>query len=149
MIPTLGFTGSRRGMTSRQRSMVRNLVQELEPDAVCHGDCMGSDEEFHEIVIAGTKAHVFLYPGHDKHGESPTRAYCDGPVGRLTIFPLKPYLVRDGDIVKVSDAMIATPHQDHEVRRSGTWATIRRAREYKKTLYIVFPDGQVWDGNPF
>ena len=44
----LGFTGTRRGMTSDQQIRVTLLVAELGPKEAHHGDCVGADAEFHE-----------------------------------------------------------------------------------------------------
>jgi glycerol-3-phosphate cytidylyltransferase-like family protein len=37
-------------MTAKQYQTVVKLIGELKPDVVLHGDCKGSDEEFHKIV---------------------------------------------------------------------------------------------------
>jgi hypothetical protein len=50
-------------------------------------------------------------------------------------------LERNTEIVKACDVLIATPKEQDEVLRSGTWATIRRARKYDKKLAVIFPDG--------
>jgi len=51
------------------------------------------------------------------------------------------YLVRNQDIVNECDVLVATPKENNEVLRSGTWATIRRATKAKKPVLIVNPDG--------
>ena len=63
--------------------------------------------------------------------------------------PGEPFLTRNHNIVLFSDVMLATPKQVEEQRRgSGTWATIRYARQAEKPLAIVWPDGTGIVGNP-
>lgn len=85
---------------------------------------------------------MYLYPGdiEDK------RAHCYATDYDIVYSPQDP-LVRNRDIVSCSDIMIATPKTIHEERRSGTWATIRYARELKKKLYIIAPNGALFTEN--
>jgi len=55
----------------------------------------------------------------------------------------KPYLARNQDIVDETEVLIAVPAQKKEIVRSGTWATIRRARKAGRLIYFIFPDGRV------
>jgi hypothetical protein len=144
----IGFTGTQDGMTTKQRHMVRNLLEELDPDEVHHGDCVGADANFHDVAFAQHR-HIIIHPGHGSRGEMTKRAFCEPHMNRGLILHPLPYLARNKNIVTATDALIATPSQDREIQRSGTWATIRTARDLDKTIYIIFPDGQVWDGKPF
>jgi predicted Rossmann fold nucleotide-binding protein DprA/Smf involved in DNA uptake len=54
------------------------------------------------------------------------------------LLPLDP-LVRNKVIVNISDVILATPFEDKEVMRSGTWSTIRYARKVGKTPIIILP----------
>ena len=36
-----------------------------------------------------------------------------------------------------------TPQGNEEVMRSGTWATVRRARKQDKPIFIINPDGSL------
>src|SRR3954452_16875521 len=47
----LGFTGSQSGMNNAQLEKVKEIVEHLDPDEVHHGDCIGSDKEFHYMFI--------------------------------------------------------------------------------------------------
>lgn len=62
------------------------------------------------------------------------RAFCKGDVCNTA----KPYLERNNDIVKNSDVLVACPASKTEVLRSGTWATIRKARKAKIEVFIFF-----------
>jgi len=67
------------------------------------------------------------------------RAYC---VADET-HPLKPYTVRDHDIVDASQILVACSKAMHEIQRSGTWATVRYAQKRKRPVLVVWPDGTV------
>ena len=52
----VGFTGTRQGMTDDQKCALRKLLSEIArngsfPLLFHHGDCVGSDEEAHEIAV--------------------------------------------------------------------------------------------------
>jgi predicted Rossmann fold nucleotide-binding protein DprA/Smf involved in DNA uptake len=76
------------------------------------------------------------HPGPD----GPARAYCEAEEVR----PQRPYLDRNRDIVAASDVLIACP-KGPEQRRSGTWSTVRYARQARLPILIVWPDGEVSD----
>ena len=135
----LGFTGSRDGgmPTFGQIVTVDELLFVLQPSEVHHGDCVGSDEWFHNRVTGPykNKPIVHIHPPDDPK----YRAYCTGT--NCVIHPVKPYMVRNQDIIDASNTLIATPHGPEEVR-SGTWATIRRARKKGIPIYIVWPNAK-------
>ena len=131
----LGFTGTRHGMQRDQHHAVMDLVRKLEPEEAHHGDCVGADMEFHEIVrVVQREAIIHIHPPFKREH----RAFCLGD----EIHPEKDYLIRNQDIVKSSDAMVAAPRRNQEELRSGTWATIRYARKVGKPVFIVGPDGK-------
>lgn len=133
---SIGFTGTRKGMTSIQREIVRSLVESEAPKMAHHGDCLGADAEFNEIC-ADIGIPTWLHPCNIDS----QRAFCQR--GVRYIEQAKPPLDRNHDIVDKSDMVIATPGTQHEIPRSGTWATIRYARKSKgKNLVIVLPDGE-------
>jgi hypothetical protein len=132
----LGFTGTKRGQTQRQRAAVRYLFAELGVTELHHGDCIGSDAQADCDIYARTTARVVIHPPEDDK----LRALCHGK--RTTILPARSYLERNMDIAKDGvDGLIATPKEFEEVQRSGTWSTIRRARKLGRHIWIVFPDG--------
>jgi hypothetical protein len=55
----------------------------------------------------------------------------------------KDYIARDKDIVDESDILFATPLQDTEILRSGTWTTVRYARKKNKRIYIIKRNGEI------
>jgi hypothetical protein len=134
-----GFTGPRDGLTSFQRVNLLGLLVELRPREARHGDCVGADAEMH-LLCAALGVRVRIHPPDvDRH-----RAFCHFFVPGCVdeVCDPKPYLVRDHDIVDNSDYLVATP-KGAEVVRSGTWATVRYARELRLPVFLLHPDGRV------
>ena len=135
---SIGFTGTRHGMTDAQRRKVDLLIAEIIGGDVDlhvvahHGDCQGADAKFHEIAESYGCMTVGHIPTDDKY-----RAFC---AVRKSMPPL-PYMKRNSAIVAESGFILATPFEMAEQERGGTWATIRMARRAGKPLAIVLPDG--------
>lgn len=140
----LSFTGTRAGMTVQQRREVLEVWQHGPPTEIHHGVCIGSDEEFHNILLRVRPKYW------------PQKVYMHWPTNRSATFlpkipagfsgtvincEPKPYLERNGDIVRAGTLLLATPAEFKEELRSGTWATIRLARRLRKSIVIVWPDG--------
>ncbi len=136
---SLGFTGTRRGMTQAQKKFVHGIIVASSCSSGHHGDCIGSDADFHdmleEMALSFT---IFIHPSN----ENTYRAFKGSGEGEFdtVILPPKPPLVRNRDIVIASDLMLATP-AGPEILRSGTWSTIRFARQMLRPIVIVMPDG--------
>ncbi len=129
----VGFTGTRHGMSPGQIEAVTMVVDRLaRADRITarHGDCVGADEDFHEIVTS-FQAVVIVHPG-------PVRSMRAGCVGCEIRSPAA-FLERNRAIVDASDAVIATPfeasHRDH----GGTWYTADYALKQSKPLALVLP----------
>lgn len=135
----VGFTGTQVGMNNAQGMSVKNVLFGLQRSFWGHhGDCIGADAQFHvicrsfQLLCGGVTGHV---PDNDKK-----RAFCQFDVEAEP----REYLVRNRDIVNVSDIMIATPRQaDEQPFGSGTWYTVRYARRVKKPLALVLPSGRI------
>ncbi len=56
--------------------------------------------------------------------------------------PPKTYFARNRDIVDAADLLIATPFNNFEEDRGGTWYTVNYARKRKKPIVIVWPTGK-------
>lgn len=142
----VGFTGTQRGITQRQGAGIIQVIQEiirLHPadlglGEAHHGDCVGADEEFHTIVRWMPETKLWKIAIHPPENAS-KRAWCQGD----HVFPEKPYLVRNEDIVRSVSYVIGAPGESMEVLRSGTWSTIRKARKLKRNLFIVYPSGEI------
>ena len=130
---TFGFTGTSRGMASRQRKAVRQLLWNV--TEIHLGDCVGADAEAYEEAVALGIPIVGHPPSDGK-----LRAFLTYDDEREP----KPYLIRNKDIVTEGvDGLIAAPRGFVEELRSGTWATVRAARKLKRRIWIVRPDGKV------
>lgn len=129
----LGFTGTQRGMRPRQAKAVRHLLYSCK---VLHlGDCVGADAEAHGIAGETGVYRV----SHPPTGSS-FRAFLEYEESREP----EPYLKRNVSIVLEGvDGLIAASGDWIEVLRSGTWTTVRRARELGRRIWIVRPDGSV------
>lgn len=117
----IGFTGTRKGMSNSQWHTVREFLLDGEIEYVVHGMCVGADRDFHfcvrelrpECKIVGLPCNIKALVADVK---------CD------ITHPPQPPLVRNRVIVAKSDVLIACP-EGSEVLRSGTWATVRYARQ--------------------
>jgi hypothetical protein len=133
----VGFTGTQRGMKPAQLEVFAHLLQELKPTEFHHGDCVGADEEAHDVAakIPGCVIHVHPPRNPEK------RAFCMGD--GVIVHPEKTYLLRNTDIVEACETLMAAPWSFTEVLRSGTWATIRKGRTYHRMVKIIYPDGKI------
>lgn len=142
----VGFTGTQRGMTVTQHAAVTDL---LRGRTICghHGDCVGADEDFHEIVRRQDWSTIVIHPPVDRA----KRAFCAGDGGErvaVTVLLEKPYLERNRDIVDVTVCLIATPKKITPELRSGTWSTIRYAAKVGRPYVVVGPAGLCLFGGP-
>jgi len=128
----VGFTGTSETITVLQKTRLKSLLEELNPEEFHHGDCVGADAEAHMIAL--DLSVVVVHPPTD----SSKRAFCTGGHIRRP----KPYLDRNQDIVDETDVLIALPSRS-EYLRSGTWSTVRRARKAEKPIWIVMPNGYI------
>ena len=128
----VGFTGTREGMTDAQRVKVNRLLRELAPIWAHHGDCVGADDQFHDLAkLAGAK--IMIHPP-----EKPDlRAFRLGD----DIAPEKPYASRNADIVNATAYLIACPKESSVQYRGGTWHTVHYAERRALPVVIVWPDG--------
>jgi hypothetical protein len=133
----IGFTGTRHGMTEQQKKALTDILKNKEFEEFHHGDCVGSDQQAHDIVDQQKLSRNIKIIGHPpKYNKY--RAYC-----RFD-FATKPadYLTRNKDIVNNTDFLIATPDMVEKLH-SGTWSTIRYARAKKKRIYIIHKSGRI------
>lgn len=139
-ILVLGFTGTRRGMTSEQKIAFAGLLTDFFFKEFHHGDCLGADAQAHDIVMDETpNVRIYAHPPKDWT----YRAWKQASV----ILPCRDYLARNKDIVAVSNLIVACPSSHIEARRgSGTWSTMREARRRNKQLAVIWPEGNAeWE----
>ena len=130
----VGFTGTQRGMTPRQKEAVLGVLVAHDVVEVHHGDCIGADQQMHALART-LNLRIVLHPPEDEV----KRAFCSADVVRAAL----PYLARNERIVDETEMLIATPKSYREEVRSGTWATVRRARKAQKEVVVVWPNGDV------
>jgi hypothetical protein len=145
---TVGFTGTRWGMTDAQKQEVAALLKkwdEINDDimVVRHGCCVGADEDFTVIC-----QYQIGFPPVVIVGHPPIKTeYYSQKAEMLSHYIKEPrgYLARDRHIVNNSDRLIATPFQDEEQAPDvgGTWYTMNYAGNKRIPVYTVFPDGKV------
>lgn len=125
----VGFTGTQAGMSARQLRGLRRVLTQLGAKEFHHGDCIGSDEEAHDVADVMGLRLVIHPPDNDSK-----RAFCRGAI---RTYPPRPYLKRNQDIVNSSQVLVAAPKSGEEELRSGTWATIRYARKLGRRVIIL------------
>ena len=116
----VGFTGTRVGMQLWQKKKFIDTMFLLKVTEFHHGDCIGADADAHHILERYfPEIRIVIHPPC----VNTARAYC---TGHLQMEPL-PYIERNHAIVNSSEHLIGAPATP-EIKRSGTWATIRYAR---------------------
>jgi len=141
----IGFTGTRKSMTMIQKFLVQKLLNEINDNHYLvdlwahHGDCLGADDEFDTLAIQAGFA-IHLHPPT----EPKWRAWRTGTAD--IVDEELPYRKRNQAIVDAASLLIATPHraeEDSQSTRSGTWMTIRMAREAGIPHVIIYSNGDV------
>lgn len=102
-----------------------------------HGGCVGADFQAHNYVADHVLEMIItIHPG-------PQFTPDIWGAGNPVVMAVKPNLVRNHDIVDMSDIVIATPWDINGEPKSGTWATIRYTMKSNKDLIIIGPNGNV------
>lgn len=137
----VGFTGTQIGMTQQQRDSLTRLLHALQKKhgrvLLAHGDCVGADEQADHIcwqlgIPRG------IYPANIES----KRAHCYLN-GAVVLADPGPPLLRNHKIITGRQLLVAAPRGFEEERRSGTWYTVRRAREHAGIhIVVLWPDGR-------
>lgn len=136
----IGFTGTQRTMTLAQHTL---LVTELETlraggaDLMVNGCCEGSDRIAWRIW-RDLGGRFCLRPGD----RGQFRWACDVARDEDMVHSPIGYMPRN-DLIAEAPTVVATPREESEIDRSGTWATVRRARRHGSALAIILPSGTV------
>ena len=130
----IGFTGTQVGLTPHQTQMLWTLLAAEGIEEFHHGDCVGADAQAHAMAV-GLGIPVIIHPCTIEA----KRAYCEGA---REVLEAKAPLDRNRDIVDACDGILACPRGPEE-QRSGTWATVRYARNPYKPLTIIYSNGRV------
>lgn len=135
----VGFTGTRRAVTGHQRDRLDHLLHALAvlvPDTIVHhGCCVGADAVCHELCRKHGIRVAFHPPLEGRY------AFAPDPRRGDVVAPPLPYLDRNQAIIDTSTLLIACPAEHQERLRSGTWATVRRARAKGIKIVFLYPQG--------
>lgn len=85
--------------------------------------------------------HVVLYPDGLQHNVDVVREARRLPNGHAKPILGGDYMRRNDALVKACDVLIAFPATRRESPRSGTWATVRRARAKDRRIHVFPLDG--------
>lgn len=140
----VGFTGTLFGMTPEQLvSVMREfgrineskLINHHRHIVLHHGDAVGADSDAHTLGrMMGWEIHK--HPALDMGDKSAHNVPFD------FFSDPRPPLSRNRDIVRASSMIVAASGWDHEVLRSGEWATIRYAESYRIPVTVFAPNGK-------
>ena len=134
----VGMTGSRDGLSSKQKTLCKEFLETLKAAEFHHGDCVGADAKTHKIARE-LGIWIVIHPPE----KNELRAFCEGDESRKP----KGYLARNRDIVHDSEVMLGFPKQEQQQSKGGTWYTIKYAKKQGKKLYIIYPSGNVEEIN--
>lgn len=140
----LGFTGTREGMTPNQLARLRLYLARLNPKVFIHGGAVGADEQAHLEALKFILArNIEIFPGSRKR-----EIFWRGCFPRPYIASWTQPLMRNRFITKRCNHLIACSATEEEVTRSGTWATVRYARQAFRPITIIAPSGIVKEEYP-
>lgn len=125
-------------MTERQYQSLGQLFRWLPVAFLRNGACIGSDYQAAMLFgIVCPFGDILLHPSNI---ESKTCFQIPGTIVTSPLPPLQRNRYIAGCVAGFNtDLLIATPAQNHEILRSGTWATIRAARKIGTPRIILLP----------
>lgn len=133
---TLGFTGTRAGMTPIQKDALRTWLAGCK--MLVHGACIGADAQADEIAESMGIPRA-LYPSDIASMQMVLR----NPQDYAWVYEPSPPLLRNKWMVRSCEVLFAAP-RGPETTRSGTWATVRFARTLRHIgIVVAYPDGRV------
>jgi hypothetical protein len=136
---SVGFTGTSAGAVSEQVRRIDDRLANLKKigfDEFHHGLCIGADEQ--AAAIAKRLGYrVVAHPGlASDAGNLDRRSTFDG---NDEICAAKPFAERDREIVDTTECLLAVPSTREQDASSGTWATVRYARDRGKPVELILP----------
>jgi hypothetical protein len=135
----IGITATREGLTGPQLESIINrldVMQKTQHDFLHQGCCIGGDEQI--TIAAFTLGYrICSHPPTDRRYYFSKLAYelSENKCTELS------YLARNLEIINHSSVVIGAPKTKYEELRSGTWSTIRIAREAGRHTIVVYKDG--------
>lgn len=123
----IGFSGTRHGMSASQLDACQLYLVKAYARGCrgfAHGCCVGADEQA-ALLARSIGYWLHGFPAHELG--HPLRASTPDAIIEPIPMTTTPELSRNNLIVAASGELLAAPQQNEEIRRSGTWATIRAA----------------------
>lgn len=138
----VGFTGTKFGMTSRQKDELYDWLAIIDAGRVAactlhHGGCVGADAQAHAFAVERGWS-VIVHPG-DVAPRWRAELEEGRAAGQVETRTIMPPLERNDVIVDLCDVLLVAPRQRKEIQRSGTWATYRYAQKVGRTCIMVWP----------
>lgn len=136
---TQGYRG--RGMNQQQQGTIWARLQAIHSRhpydlVIHHGGCVGADYQFHTMCLwLGAK--VIVHTGHIVEKRAP----CKVILGQVTVLEPEDTIKRNERMVRLGSELLAAPSGMTEIRRSGTWMTMRRARDKPIPITVAWRDG--------
>lgn len=142
----VGFSGSRYGMTEKQKEVVRHFLNNWRVIGIDrtfrHGCCAGADFEADQL------AREYLYKvGAHPGPRSSFDCYDSAKKLGVTFWEeneRKPYFERNVDIVMRCNVLITTPNamSPNIKAKGGTWYTTRVGIDRGRSTYLVLANGE-------
>jgi hypothetical protein len=131
------FTGTRQGMTPRQHQTGFRLLDVLKPDLMNNGCCVGSDRDWHSMCRDTATIQTEYHPCNHLQMEWAKVVRQSNEFIHPVLGPIK----RNHKMADSARGLIAMVSSYAQIRRSGTWATVRYALNKNMPVWIVYPDG--------
>lgn len=137
----VAVTGTRQDLTPAQLITATHLFQGAAEHVTGfhNGGCIGADRRLFSLACAFLECPIDVWPAL----VNASQRFNPPDWPWITVHELMPPLERNEVMVTLSDVLWAFPGEDTEQLRSGTWATVRRARKISRSLVIVLPNGEV------
>lgn len=145
----VGVTGTRYAVSYEQAQALQDVCRDIDESYVKvtlhHGCCVGADATAHWIA---KRLHwrIHGHPGVDARGRSPWQ--MENMLMLMLDVREEPllYSARNREIASWADILLAcpqAPEDDRLSQRSGTWQTVRMARDQLIPVTIIMPDGSI------
>jgi hypothetical protein len=138
----VGFTGASGGATPRQLRHLKEHLVRLSAEGFNefhHGLCVGADEQAAEIAQE-LGFRVVAHPG--LAADTSDLEFRSRFSRNDEVLEAKPFAFRDRDIVDATERLLAVPSTQTEDPNSGTWATVRYAKEQQRPVDLFLPQSE-------
>lgn len=134
----IGITGTSSGMSDEQKFSFETLMEQLTPDELHEGCCIGVDSE---AYIYAKERSIFTVGHPGFYAKNPDDLSKRDIRQRDCMMEATNHFARNRNIVNTSDIMIGIPYKLDGI--GGTNYTINYARTKMKPIYIIHRDGKI------